>query len=134
MTPVKIVSIGKTFSFGPRSRRRPPDRPVREPRLGRGRNGGVAADGEVALVLADLGFRGVDSIAWATRWKQAATRPRLVAYGSHVDVELHERARAAGFDLVLPKSQFHRQLIDIIGAADLAAPAGPSGAGRTTRD
>ena len=36
--------------------------------------------------------------------------PRVVAYGSHVNKELLQAARDAGCDLVLPRSQFARDL------------------------
>jgi DNA-binding NarL/FixJ family response regulator len=36
--------------------------------------------------------------------------PRLVAYGSHVDTETLRAARAAGCDLVLPRSKFVEEL------------------------
>jgi DNA-binding NarL/FixJ family response regulator len=36
--------------------------------------------------------------------------PRLVAYGSHVDTETLKAARAAGCDVVLPRSQFVAEL------------------------
>jgi DNA-binding NarL/FixJ family response regulator len=37
-------------------------------------------------------------------------RPRLVAYGSHVDAATLRAAREAGCDLVLPRSQFVEEL------------------------
>ena len=121
--PVKIVSIGDDLFFwsqihdAARQAGRTAIRIADEAALN-----AAASDGEVGLVLADLAFRGVDSIAWAARWAQASSRPRLVGYASHVDVDTHERARAAGFDQVLPKSRFQRELIKIVGAADLAMP------------
>ena len=115
---VRIVSIGEDIFFwsqihdAARQTGRAATRVADETALDE-----AAAGGDVALVLADLGFRGVDSIAWASRRKGADPRPLLVGYGSHVDVETHDRARAAGFDLVLPKSQFARQLLQIIGGS-----------------
>jgi CheY-like chemotaxis protein len=37
---------------------------------------------------------------------------RIVAYGSHVDVETLRKAREAGCDIVLPRSKFVEQLPD----------------------
>jgi hypothetical protein len=39
-----------------------------------------------------------------------SSRPRLVAYGSHVDAGTLRVAREAGCDLVLPRSQFVEEL------------------------
>lgn len=75
-------------------------------------------EGGVALVLADLSFRSVDVFAWAPKWKQATPPPKLVSYASHVDVETHDRARRAGFDVVLPKSKFQLALTEILTAPD----------------
>jgi hypothetical protein len=40
--------------------------------------------------------------------RAAAPRARIVAFGPHVDDESLEAARAAGFDVVVPRSQFFR--------------------------
>ena len=72
-------------------------------------------EGGVAKVLADLGSRSVDLLGWAQRWKSATPPPRLIAYGSHVDTAAMERAAVAGFDEVMPNSQFHRSLGDLLG-------------------
>jgi CheY-like chemotaxis protein len=42
--------------------------------------------------------------------KRVTPRPRLIAYGSHVDVESLKAARAAGCERVMPRSQFVEQL------------------------
>jgi DNA-binding NarL/FixJ family response regulator len=39
-----------------------------------------------------------------------APSPRIVAYGSHVDVETLKAARTAGCDIVMPRSQFVEML------------------------
>jgi hypothetical protein len=79
------------------------------------------AAGAATLVVVDLALRTVDVLAWAKRFKEAAQPPRLLGYASHVDVATHERARAAGFDVVVPKSRFAAAL-----ALELAS-TGPSG-------
>ncbi|HZN55148.1 MAG TPA: hypothetical protein VFB67_07490 [Candidatus Polarisedimenticolaceae bacterium] len=66
--------------------------------------------GGVARVIADLGSRSVDVLAWAARWKAASPAPELIAYGSHVDEHALAAARDAGFDLVMPNSRFNREL------------------------
>jgi hypothetical protein len=53
------------------------------------------------LVLADL-FGRLD--------ETGAPRPRVVAYGSHVDAAGLRAARVAGCDVVLPRSQFVGEL------------------------
>ncbi len=66
--------------------------------------------GGVRRVIVDLGTRAVDPFAWGTRWKTHASPPELVAFASHVDREAQQRARAAGYDQVLPKSQLFGNL------------------------
>lgn len=75
------------------------------------------AEGGVRLVIADLAAPGIDVLAWAPRWKGADPAPRLIAYGSHVDVERMARAREAGFDEVMPNSRFHREYRDLLSPA-----------------
>ena len=66
--------------------------------------------GGVARVIADLGSRSVDVLAWAARWKGVAPPPELIAFGSHVDEAALDAARRAGFDTVMPNSRFHRSV------------------------
>lgn len=75
------------------------------------------AEGGVRLVMADLATAGVDVLSWASRWKGLDPPPRLVAYGSHVDVDRMARAREAGFDEVMPNSRFHREYREILSPA-----------------
>lgn len=70
--------------------------------------------GGVRRILADLGSRSVDVLAWAPRWKAAASPPELVGYGSHVDEVALARAGAAGFDRAMPNSRFNRELADLL--------------------
>lgn len=72
------------------------------------------AEGGVETILADLASRGVDLSVWAARWKERADAPRLVGFVSHVDVAARDRARLAGFDTVLTRSQFSETLGDWI--------------------
>ena len=61
-------------------------------------------------VIVDLGSPPVDPFGWAQRWRALPQPPRLIAFGSHVDRELLGRASEAGFDPVLPRSRFVRDL------------------------
>jgi hypothetical protein len=74
--------------------------------------------GGVFLLLADLSARSVDVLAWAPKWKRSDPAPTLVSYAAHVDAATHERARSAGFDVVLPKSKFHAVLTRILSAPE----------------
>jgi DNA-binding NarL/FixJ family response regulator len=72
-------------------------------------------------VLLDLGAgtaegsAGAGNAARAIRTLKALTEPpTIVAWGSHVDVESFEDARAAGADRVLPRSAFTRRLPEIL--------------------
>ena len=62
----------------------------------------------VIVDLANPGLAIADLIVWLKEniWPM----PRVVAYGSHVDVETLKKARAAGCDLVLPRSKFVEDL------------------------
>lgn len=75
---------------------------------------GALATGAVALVLVDLDFKGVDAVASAPRWKAVSPPPVLVAFGSHVDGPALDAARRAGFDLVLPRSRFAREIEELL--------------------
>ena len=72
---------------------------------------------DVLLVLVDLeGSRG----AWAAvvgRLVASESRPRIVAYGPHSDVETLDLARNAGCDQVLTKGQFSSTLHDLVRTA-----------------
>ena len=65
---------------------------------------------EADVVIIDLG-RGVAQIA---RVRTDHPGARIVAYGPHVDDESMEAARAAGADVVLPRSRFFRDALAAI--------------------
>jgi DNA-binding NarL/FixJ family response regulator len=76
-------------------------------------------------VILDLSIAGKKMGELTRNLKEGNTsKPRLVAYGSHVDAATLRAAREAGCDLVLPRSQFveelPRQLLQWL------APAGSS--------
>lgn len=60
---------------------------------------------EADLVLVDVGRPGVLDVLPAL-----AARTRVVAFGSHVDTEVLDAARAAGCAEVLPRSRFFTRL------------------------
>ncbi|MBL8797588.1 MAG: response regulator [Planctomycetia bacterium] len=62
----------------------------------------------VIVDLANPGLEVEALIAWLR--DHCPMMPGVVAYGSHVDVETLKRARAAGCDLVLPRSKFVEDL------------------------
>jgi len=62
----------------------------------------------IIIDLANPGLAIAELIAWLK--ENSRPMPRVVAYGSHVDVETLKKARAAGCDLVLPRSKFVEDL------------------------
>jgi hypothetical protein len=62
------------------------------------------------LVLIDLA-RAVDLSAV----RRAAPHSRIIAFGPHVDDAALEAARQAGIDDVMPRSQFFRQVSELLG-------------------
>jgi CheY-like chemotaxis protein len=64
----------------------------------------------VRRVLVDLQAGSLDPDACALAWKSAPHCPQLIAFASHVDVDAQARAREAGFDRVLSRSVFVREL------------------------
>jgi hypothetical protein len=65
----------------------------------------VQSDG-VDLVIVDLGASTFDGVAVAESLAQGT---RTLGVYSHVDVETRNRADAAGFDLVVPRSRLARE-------------------------
>src|ERR1700693_4456143 len=57
-------------------------------------------------VLLDLHNPGLVIADVVTSLKEQQPPPTIIAYGSHVDVATLRRAREAGCDRVLPRSQF----------------------------
>jgi DNA-binding NarL/FixJ family response regulator len=68
-----------------------------------------AKDAPPAGVILDLHNPTLDVPALLEALKTLGS-PRVVAYGSHVDAERLKAARAAGCDLVLPRSAFVEKL------------------------
>lgn len=60
-----------------------------------------------AALILDLHHNGLDLPALLAA---LPVRPRVIAYGSHVEAETLRAARKAGCDLVLPRSEFVARL------------------------
>lgn len=73
------------------------------------------ASGRVRYVIVDLALPGttVNAIAAAL---PDQSRPRLVAFGSHVQTEKLSAALEAGCDEVLPRSRFSAELPKLLAA------------------
>lgn len=63
-----------------------------------------------AAILADLHNVTFEPLGLVEAVGKIQPRPRLVTFGSHVDVQRLKSARAAGCDLVLPRSAFFEDL------------------------
>ena len=62
-------------------------------------------------VIVDLSNPGLDVSDLITRLRETcAPMPFVAAYGSHVDMETLQKARAAGCDAVWPRSKFVQEL------------------------
>jgi DNA-binding NarL/FixJ family response regulator len=87
----------------------------------------VDAGNAVDVVAVDLDAEGADPAALVAGLGAGdPPAPRTLGFYSHVDVETRERALAAGFDLVVPRSRMNRE-----GAAlvERLAGSGPSAGG-----
>jgi CheY-like chemotaxis protein len=64
-----------------------------------------------SCIIADLANPGLD-IVDLNRWLGGlgTPKPRVIAYGSHVDTATLRAAREAGCDEVMPRSQFVQEL------------------------
>ena len=65
-----------------------------------------------SLLIVDLNARG--SIEALEKLRAAGSALPVIAYFSHVQAELGERARAAGCEQVMPRSKFARELPEIL--------------------
>ncbi len=71
---------------------------------------------EARLILVDLHHQKIDTVALARELKvDERLRPiSIVGFFSHVETELQRSALAAGFDRVIPRSVFARDLPKIL--------------------
>lgn len=74
---------------------------------------------EPSLILADLHAQKCDpfTLAEALKADEHLRAVSLVGFFSHVQTELQQRAERAGYDRVLPRSAFTKQLPEILGSA-----------------
>jgi DNA-binding response OmpR family regulator len=65
-----------------------------------------------ACIIVDLHLPSLDLPAFLNGLRKGSegARPRVIGFGSHVDLETLKAARAAGCDLVMPRSQFTKEL------------------------
>jgi len=66
------------------------------------------------LVLIDLHNQKLDALELAKAIKTQESTVTLLGFFSHVEVELQRNALAAGFDRVIPRSVFARDLAEIL--------------------
>ena len=71
---------------------------------------GQAARLGARCVIVDLAFPDLDLPELMRQLGEPGARPRVVAYGSHVDAESLRAARAAGCAPALPRSKFVEDL------------------------
>ncbi len=76
----------------------------------------AARSEEASLVVADLHSERIDQLELAREFKADETLRAitLVGFFSHVETALQQRAAAAGFDRVLPRSSFSKNLPEIL--------------------
>ncbi len=76
----------------------------------------AARDEEASLVVADLHSQRLDPFALAEMLKADETLRAvpLVGFFSHVETALQQRATQAGFDRVMPRSAFSKNLPEIL--------------------
>lgn len=72
------------------------------------------ADPEVGRLIVDLNSAGVDVIEAIRRAKAQRPDVRVLAFLSHVQVELAQQAREAGADQVMARSAFSAKLPELL--------------------
>ena len=79
----------------------------------------AAAANPEALVIVDLNARqgAIEAIEQLAQPNGSGNPRRLIAFLSHVQVDLAERARAAGCSEVMPRSKFTQNLAAILRSA-----------------
>jgi CheY-like chemotaxis protein len=75
-----------------------------------------ARDERPALIVADLNARCCDGIelAKALKGDERCSAVPLIGFFSHVQTQLQEAAMSAGFDKVIPRSAFSKNLAGIL--------------------
>ena len=70
--------------------------------------------GQPDLILTDLHNQKIDPLGLAKAIKTQESTVTLLGFFSHVEVELQRNALSAGFDRVIPRSVFARELAEIL--------------------
>ncbi|MBA3321045.1 MAG: hypothetical protein H0T45_06310 [Pyrinomonadaceae bacterium] len=73
-------------------------------------------DGETLLVIVDLHLQRYDAFTAVERIRanQTTCGIPIIGFFSHVQTELHRRAKASGIDHVMPRSVFTKKLPNIL--------------------
>lgn len=71
------------------------------------------ADSDYACILVDVTLPGID-LAALIEALPSENRPRVIAFGPHVQTARLDAARAAGCDEVLPRSRFSAELPQLL--------------------
>jgi len=76
----------------------------------------LAREGSADLIIVDLQAQKLNPLAVARSLKtdRQLASIRLLGFFSHVETELQKSARAAGYDIVIPRSVFSRDLAAIL--------------------
>jgi len=74
--------------------------------------------GQPSLILIDLHNQKLDALELAKAVKTQESTVTLLGFFSHVEVELQRNALSAGFDRVIPRSVFARDLAEILTSPD----------------
>lgn len=79
----------------------------------------AAAASPRALILVDLNAKqgALDAVEWLCAPNAQGNPRRVIAFLSHVQTDLAERARQAGCREVMPRSQFTQNLAEILRGA-----------------
>ena len=67
-----------------------------------------------SLVLIDLNAEGISPTSLIAQVRAKQPELPIIAYAPHVESDLMEKARTAGADKVLPRSQFSKNLAKIL--------------------
>ena len=80
-----------------------------------------ARDNASTLIIADMNAQCCDPIdlARAVKDDEALSAVPLLGFFSHVQTELQQAAKAAGFDRVMPRSAFTKQLSEILAGTSI---------------
>ena len=69
-----------------------------------------------ATVMIDLEATAADPIEAITQCVNAQPRPKIIAFGPHVNVDLLAKAKQAGADEVMPRGAFTAKLQQLLSA------------------